>query len=194
MSSQSSIGLIIFILAVGALVWCIELFAGFDRLTLIALDTPQARTIVYAPSAFLAFFTLHALFTGKAGSAKLKELKRERLALWFPTVIVVGLFPAAACFWLLQTLAGSAAQHLDGTSSEYSLELERVTRINGTRNQCLVEVTTREIPGFAAATFCAVTRHGEPIGPRSLQTGDKVLLVTKSTPLGTVATSVRPVS
>ena len=170
--------------------WFLLATMGFDRLTTISLNTPLARAILYVPPALFAIVLWFGHFTGRLGSEKLKKLRVDAPAAWVAAGIFLSPLIAFMFFFLLKILLGSTAQHLDGRTAAYEVQVEKVTRTSSSKKACLVEVETRAISGFDAASFCVDPRRGKAIGPADLQPAETIHLVVKSTSLGIVATSV----
>ena len=177
-------------LVVCTFAWVLLAMMGFDRLTTISLDTSLARAILYVPPGLFAIVLWYGHFTGRLGSEELKKLSVDAPAAWVAAGLFLCPLIALLFFFLLKILLGSTAQHLDGTTAEYEVQVEKVRRPSSYKAACRVKLDTSAIPGLDAASFCVDSGNGESIGPSDLQPGETIHLVVKSTSLGIVATSV----
>lgn len=190
MSLQSAVNRFMMFLVMCTFAWLLLAMAGFDRLTTISLDTSLARAILYVPPALFAIVLWFGLFTGRLGSEKLRKLRVDAPAAWVAAAIFLTPLIAFMFFFLLKILLGSTAQHLDGRTAEYEVQVEKVGRTSSYKAACRVELDTSAVPGLDAASFCVDSKNGKAIGPSDLQPGETIHLVVKSTSLGTVATRV----
>lgn len=193
MSRVKLASILVAILCAAALV-VFFLGTGIDQRTTYG-STFLGRAIVWSSSIGIGTLALYSWFTRKdwEQSGQLVRLRSDRPFVWAGVGLFCSALLSLSVASLVNTCVGAAAQYLPGELSELPGVVAEVKDMSPGRGVCQIRITIVIQDGAKSVRPCLKSRYRAAIGPMSLQKGDGLSLISKSTPLGPVAVAIRRV-